>query len=327
MKRNRLAAMTVLATLIGTASAAETLSNRFAGTSYPGAEAASKMLLQPDLNEKEVSFWFGRLAERHDDLETAVDTLEDIVDDKPDNVIALLRFAQASCMLAGHPDTGMLSKAGLAGDCRDSYEKVTQLDPKQLPAWQGLFDFYRMAPGIVGGGVDKAEKVIGKIAALDPAEGELAQASLALQQEQIAAMRDHFNKAASLNPAKADKYRRQEALALMNAEQFPAAYELLLKLRDSNDDPAQVQYQLGRIAVLAKQADWYVDAEQQLQAYLARTDLTSEHPTKAWASFRLGQLYELMGKAEQAKASFQAAARQQPDDRLKGELKKKAIKV
>lgn len=327
MKRNRLAAMTILATLIGTASAADSVSNRFAGTSYPGAEAASKILLQPDLNEKEVSFWFSRLAERHDDLETAVDTLEDIVDDQPDNVIALLRFAQASCMLAGHPDTGMLSKAGLAGDCRESYEKVTQLDPKQLPAWQGLFDFYRMAPGIVGGGIDKAEKAISKIAALDPAEGELAQASLALQQDQIAAMREHFSKAAALNPDKADTYRTQEVLALMRAEQFPEAYELLLKLRGSSADQAQIQYQLGRIAVLAKQATWYADAEQQLQGYLTRTDLTSEHPTKAWASFRLGQLYELMGKADLAKASFQAAAAQQPDDRLKDELKKKAIKV
>ena len=243
-----------------------------------------------------------------------------------------LYFGQLSCMLAGHAETGMLGKAGYAGDCRDALEAATTLNPKLLLAWQGLFDFYRMAPGVVGGGIDKAERVIERIATLDPAQAELARASLALQQEQYVKMREYFAKAAVLDPSKAEQIRLQEGLALMRIEDYPAAHALLKALQakgtqSRSEDAAHVQYQLGRIAVLAAQPGWYDDAEQQLLAYLERSDLSSSHPSKPWAAFRLGQLYELMGKTDQAKQRYQWAATQQPDTRLKAELKKKAIKV
>jgi len=309
-------------------SAAEITPNRFVSTPYNGPEATVSQLLQADLNDKEAQFLLTRLAENHDDFEEAVDLLEDAAEAAPDKALTQLRFGQASCQLAGHPETGMLSKAGLAGDCREAFEAASKLEPTLLNAWRGLFDFYRMAPGIVGGGVEKAEAVIGKIAAIDAAEAELARASLAVQAEKPAAVREHFAKAIALKPAKADEYRFQEALILMRLEDYSAAYETLKNLRGSATvDEAQLQYQTGRIAVLASHANWYSEAEQSLLDYLNRADLTAEHPTKPWAAFRLGQLYELMGKPEQSRSRYQWAASQQPDNRLKTELKKKGIKV
>ncbi len=311
-----------------TATAAEPTPNRYLNVPYAGPEATVQALLQSDLNDKEAQFLLSRLAENHDDFEEAVEQLDDAAEATPDNALIQLRFGQASCQLAGHPDTGMLSKAGLASDCRDALEAASKLEPTMVNAWRGLFDFYRMAPSIVGGGIEKAEAVIGTIAALDAADAELARASLAVQAEKPAAVREHFAKAIALKPAKADEYRFQEALTLMRLEEYPAAYEALKSLRGSASvDEAQLQYQAGRIAVLAAQANWYPEAEQSLLNYLNRADLTAEHPTKPWAAFRLGQLYELMGKAELSKARYQWAASQQPDNRLKAELKKKGIKV
>lgn len=303
--------------------------NRYANAGYAGPEGTVALVLKADTNAVEAQSLFGQLFARHDDFETVVELLEEAAE--ADDAVALthLRFAQASCQLANHPDTGMLSKPGLASDCRASFEQASRLDPKLLPAWQGLFDYYRMAPAIAGGDVDKARAIIGKIAALDPAEAELAMATLAAMDEQIDQMRSHFAKAAELKPTEAESYRFREALALMRFNQFEPAYAVLQSLQASSE-PAmatQVQYQLGRIAVLASKADWYADAERHLQAYLARTDLTSDMPAKSWAAFRLGQVYELMGKAELSRQQYLWAAGQQPDEPLKAELKKKGIKA
>lgn len=310
------------------ASAQTAPANRYAKLPYPGAEATVTALLSKDLSDREAQTLFGHLFARHDDFETVVELLEEQVDEQPEVALVQLRFGQAACQLAGHPDTGMLGKAGLAGDCRDALETASKLDPKLLNAWRGLFDFYRQAPGVVGGGVDKAEALLPTIAALDPVAAELAQASLAMQLKNFGKMREHYAKAASLKPERADEIRLQEVLVLMRLEDYPAAHTLLKSLQQSQTaDALQVQYQLGRIAVLAAKSDWYADAEKCLLAYLEQPELSDEYPAKSWAAFRLGQLYELMGKTEQSKQRYQWAASQKPDEQLKAELKKKGLKV
>ncbi|MFZ5843992.1 MAG: hypothetical protein ACOY3E_13980 [Pseudomonadota bacterium] len=310
--------------------------NRFAHQPYGGPEATVALLLKSDTSMREAQTLIGHLHSRHDDFETVVELLEEAADDEQAGALTHLRFAHASCQLINHPDTGMLSKAGLAGDCRDGFERATQLDPALLPAWQGLFDFYRQAPSVVGGGIDKAEAVIEKMARLDAAEAELARATLAGQQEQSEKMLGHyakaaelFAKAAELNPAKAEEYRFREGMALVRAKQYDAGYSVLDALLKTTDKElaAQVQYQLGKTTVVAANPAWCAAAESHLQAYLARTDLTPDMPAKSWAAFRLGQVYELMGRAELSRQQYLWAAGQQPDEPLKAELKKKGIKV
>lgn len=55
---------------------------------------------------------------------------------------------------------------------KNAFEKAVGLDPKNIDALDDLFEFYIDAPGIVGGGVDKAEAVARQIAEIDQAKGE-----------------------------------------------------------------------------------------------------------------------------------------------------------
>ena len=71
-----------------------------------------------------------------------------------------------------------LGAMSVAGDVRESFERAVEIDPANLEALQSLFAFYAEAPGIVGGGVDKAEPLVSRIAALDRAAGLRAQADL-----------------------------------------------------------------------------------------------------------------------------------------------------
>src|SRR4030081_2695807 len=64
---------------------------------------------------------------------------------------------------------GFMSAAGLAKKVRGEFERAVELDPKSWQARTDLAEFYLEAPGIVGGGKDKALKQAGAVASLIPA--------------------------------------------------------------------------------------------------------------------------------------------------------------
>lgn len=64
---------------------------------------------------------------------------------------------------------GFLSAAGLAKKVRTEFERAVALDPSDSAARIDLAEFYLEAPGIVGGGKDKALAQAEALAPLDPA--------------------------------------------------------------------------------------------------------------------------------------------------------------
>ncbi len=63
---------------------------------------------------------------------------------------------------------GFVSAAGLAKKVRTEFERAVELDPKNSEARADLAEFYLEAPGIVGGGKDKARAQALALAAFNP---------------------------------------------------------------------------------------------------------------------------------------------------------------
>jgi tetratricopeptide (TPR) repeat protein len=63
------------------------------------------------------------------------------------------------------------SALSLAGKARESFERAVELDNTNKEALLSLFDFFLEAPGVVGGGVEKAEQLAARIEKLFPADG------------------------------------------------------------------------------------------------------------------------------------------------------------
>jgi tetratricopeptide (TPR) repeat protein len=72
-----------------------------------------------------------------------------------------------------------LSAAGLAGKTRQEFERAVQLDPHDIEARSDLAEFYFEAPGIVGGGQDKARAQAKIFASAAPAREHWVYAHIA----------------------------------------------------------------------------------------------------------------------------------------------------
>jgi tetratricopeptide (TPR) repeat protein len=74
---------------------------------------------------------------------------------------------------------GFLSAIGLAKKVHTEFERAVELDPSNVAARTDLAEFYLEAPGIVGGGKDKARAQAEAIGRLDPAAGHWVTGRLA----------------------------------------------------------------------------------------------------------------------------------------------------
>src|SRR5437016_10159956 len=75
--------------------------------------------------------------------------------------------------------SSFFTAAGLAKKVRGQFEMAVQLSPSSVDARTDLAEFYLEAPGIVGGGQDKARAQAATLARLDPAKAHWVNARIA----------------------------------------------------------------------------------------------------------------------------------------------------
>jgi predicted Zn-dependent protease len=72
-----------------------------------------------------------------------------------------------------------MSAYALAKRARSEFEQAAQLDPRNAEALADLGEFYSSAPGVVGGGMDKAANVASQLDRVDPARAHELRAAIA----------------------------------------------------------------------------------------------------------------------------------------------------
>jgi cytochrome c-type biogenesis protein CcmH/NrfG len=93
-----------------------------------------------------------------------------------------------------------LSAFGYAKKARLAFENAVRLDPRNVEAASDLFDFYIEAPGMVGGGLEKARALIPAIAVADPSQGLFAQARIDEASHQYDSAEARLRRAIELAP-------------------------------------------------------------------------------------------------------------------------------
>jgi len=189
------------------------------------AQKAFDALAATDAGNADVQFYLGRIALQRDDHEKAVAHLEKAVALAPADARYHLRLGDAYGRSA--QKAGMFSKMGLAGKCRASYEKAVELDPRSIDARFSLLGFYQQAPGIVGGGLDKALAQAQEIKRLDPARGRMAIAGVYVIEKKYSQAFAEFDEVLKEKPGDYAALFQTGRLAAITGERLAGGLEAL----------------------------------------------------------------------------------------------------
>jgi len=196
---------------------------------------------------------------------------------------------------------GFFSAAGLVRKVRSSFERAVELDPKSWEARTDLAEFYLEAPGIVGGGKDKAREQAQQLLALNPAMAHWVLARIAEKDHDNAAAEREYRAEVESSHSSARGWL-DLAIFLRHANRLDEMEAALRQLescpvdrRESLMDGASLLLRTGRDPALAIRL---------LRRYLS--DPVEEGPAFK-AHNMLGELLEKQGDRRAAAEQFRAA--------------------
>jgi tetratricopeptide (TPR) repeat protein len=229
----------------------------------------------------------------------AVHECELAVSNAPASSESHLWLGRAYGMKATHASP--FTALGLARKVRDEFEASFQLDPKSLHAASDLGEFYINAPGMVGGGSDKAQTLIVRLQPQSPACAQRLRAMLEEKKKDNAAAETDFRGVTAMvkTPASfidlAGFYQRHDmpdqAVAAIQSALAGSPKDAVLV------DAASILASVHRSPELAVRL---------LRDYLASPAKTDEAPAFK-AHFQLGTLLAQQGDDAGAQAEYTAA--------------------
>jgi tetratricopeptide (TPR) repeat protein len=249
----------------------------FNSTDYQGAIA-----LLHDARDSRSLELLGRCYLAEAEHKKATETLEKAVELQPNDSMLTTWLARAY----GHraENSFAMSAYHYANLTREAFERAVKLDPSNKEALGDLFDFYVQAPGMVGGGIDKAEALLPLVAKHDPVGFELAQSLLAEHAKQYDQAEEHLHAAINLAPHKADAQSKlyiDLAKFLARRARYEESDEAFLRARQIAPNSHRVDFE--RAATYLRTRRNKNEARELLKKYLASDNLTPDDPSRVEA--------------------------------------------
>jgi tetratricopeptide (TPR) repeat protein len=215
------------------------------------------------------------------------------------------------------------SAISLAKKTRKEFETAVQLDAKNFSARQALIEFDCSAPGMVGGGEEKALPQIKELAELDAAEGHYATGNCRRQKKDFATADAEFAKALESNPSSVELIYDVGDYAVKHSHPELLAAVVKNGERAAPADP-RVEFYGGVELILKKEEP--EEAERLLREYLKIAPTRSNYPRPAMAHAWLGRLFETQGKRDEAAKEIETALKMDPKNKMAQEAQKRLKK-
>ena len=306
---------------------------------YNESQALFRQVLKESPDNAVACYYLGMLV-MDKDYDEAIDLIEKSVDADKTNAKYHLALGNAYGLKAQR--AGILKKFGAASNCRKQYETAVQSDPKLTEARSNLIEYFLQAPGIMGGSDEKAMAQADTIASYDTYLGNLARARIHEYKKEFPEEEQNYLNAIYAEPKKPLAYeglwafyinqkndaKANETLSkalkalekafdvyywagqyLVQTNDFVRAREYLQKAADMDPKNLSVYYQLGKVVLLSGN-----DLEKGLTYF--EKYLQAEPPRNApsWAHthWRMGMIYEKLGKNNEARAEYQKSLELNP---------------
>jgi tetratricopeptide (TPR) repeat protein len=279
-----------------------------AGVGAAGASAQQVKESPSDLSRRSVraeaeakaAFERGRAAHNAGKTDEAVSAFE--------RAVALEPTSSLYHLWLGHAYSRQLRTAGflrqpfIARRSGEAYNMAVKLDPTSIDAAEGRLEFFLGAPGIVGGGVGKAQAEAARLATLDAYRGAMATARIAEHEQKWPEAERIYRSLIAEHP---DRTAAVEALVtiLQNGKRFDEAFKIVDDRLARLPDETSSLYNLGRLSAVSGQH--LARGEAAMRRFLTLT--TADPVRQSNAHYRLGMIKEKMGDAHAAATEYQTA--------------------
>ena len=205
-----------------------------------------------------------------------------------------------------------LSAMSWARKTHKEFETAVQLNPSNFEAHRDLIRYEMNAPGIVGGGDDKAQKHIEELEKIDGLQGQLARGEFFATKNKMGEADAVFAKILESNPDRigvyfevGDYYRDRS-----NSEKMSEAIAAAERI-----DPNDRRLKYYRCVVLVMKGKNPSEAEMLLKSYIATVPNNSDLPTHASAREWLGKLNESLGRFSEATEQYRLSLTLDPHNK------------
>lgn len=193
--------------------------------------------------------------------------------------------------------------ASLARKVRREFEAAVHLSPRNVDARNDLAEFYLEAPGIVGGGRDKAEQQANSLASIDPASAHWVKGRIAEKQRDFATADLEYHEAIAASSGRASTWLNL-GLFYKHRSQFDQMERALSHVRTAPLDRPDALVDAAEILIHTQRN--LPEAAELLRAYLHSSAKVEQAPAFK-VHFLLGSACEKLGDKQNAANEYRSA--------------------
>jgi tetratricopeptide (TPR) repeat protein len=196
-----------------------------------------------------------------------------------------------------------VTAAGLARRVRSEFETAVRLNPANVDARSDLAEFYLEAPGLIGGGRDKAEAQASSLATIDPVVAHGVKARIAEKRKDYDAAEQELRLAINASGGSASAWLNL-GLFYKHRQQLDQMENALQHVRSAPLDRPDALVDAAEILIHTQRN--LPEATQLLRAYLASNAKVEQAPAFK-AHFLLGTANEELGRKKDAATEYKTA--------------------
>lgn len=183
---------------------------------------------------------------------------------------------------------------GFIGDIKSAFHKAAELDPKHINTRWALVELYMQLPGIVGGSKSKSLQYAEELEQLSKVDGYLAKGYIYEYDDEPELAETYYKKAIQIGGSLTCF---EKLTKLYETQNQPKKAIANIEAAQTKHKRNALHYQIGKVA-----AEYKIElnkGEQCLHTYIKNYSAADGVP-KAWANYRLAQIYKHKAKKSEA---------------------------